>query len=435
MNERTNITDQGYSYGGKDYVYETRTNPVTNTPYQVAIESTAPTSTIQTSTAQRKEDISTMQKFDTMAATKGISTPNAVATNPNAPTPEKTPSDATPVEKVPATVAQPWDINKDDTPEAQAAKSAAKASIDALDKQVAEVNSTFDALKANAPAENQAVMDQIKAKFNKTRERMMLNQANLLGQHEKLGYSTGGNRYTQMQEAGILSNDANNNLIQLSELDSQEATAIMEAANARKKSDFDMLSTKLTQLDKINDNRTTILKNLNDYATTALKNATTLSKIAETENLQGFSDVGKKAQALAPLYLEQIKNMDAKQMEAFINQKAKDNGIKPDILKSAIISEKDAVTLDEAKLAKLKTPVKTTTPKTTKKTATQSKIDDVSSIIKDFQTQIKSRGWKGANPIAYKKYKDQLLAMYGISAVTELDKQMASLGIKVDNGK
>lgn len=432
--ERTNVTDKGYSFNGKNYVYETRKD-ANNNPYQVAIESTAPTSTIQTSTAQRKEDISTMQKFDTMAATKGISTPNAVATNQNAPTPEKTPSDATPVEKVPVSVAQPWDINKDDTPEAQAAKSAAKASIDALDKQVAEVNSTFDALKANAPAENQAVMDQIKAKFNKTRERMMLNQANLLGQHEKLGYSTGGNRYTQMQEAGILSNDANNNLIQLSELDSQEATAIMEAANARKKSDFDMLSTKLTQLDKINDNRTTILKNLNDYATTALKNATTLSKIAETENLQGFSDVGKKAQALAPLYLEQIKNMDAKQMEAFINQKAKDNGIKPDILKSAIISEKDAVTLDEAKLAKLKTPVKTTTPKTTKKTATQSKIDDVSSIIKDFQTQIKSRGWKGANPIAYKKYKDQLLAMYGISAVAELDKQMASLGIKVDNGK
>ena len=90
--ERTNVTDKGYSFNGKNYVYETRKD-ANNNPYQVAIESTAPTSTIQTSTAQRKEDISTMQKFDTMAATKGISTPNAVATNPNAPTPEKTPTD------------------------------------------------------------------------------------------------------------------------------------------------------------------------------------------------------------------------------------------------------------------------------------------------------------------------------------------------------
>ena len=42
MNERTNITDKGYSYGGKDYVYETRVNPVTNVSYQVAIEKPAP---------------------------------------------------------------------------------------------------------------------------------------------------------------------------------------------------------------------------------------------------------------------------------------------------------------------------------------------------------------------------------------------------------
>ena len=41
MNERTNITDKGYSYGGKDYVYETRVNPVTNVSYQVAIEKPA----------------------------------------------------------------------------------------------------------------------------------------------------------------------------------------------------------------------------------------------------------------------------------------------------------------------------------------------------------------------------------------------------------
>ena len=47
-----------------------------------------------------------------------------------------------------------------------------------------EANAYFDQLKANAPLENQIVMDQIKAKYNATREKMKQNH-NLIGLREK----------------------------------------------------------------------------------------------------------------------------------------------------------------------------------------------------------------------------------------------------------
>ena len=73
-----------------------------------------------------------------------------------------------------------------------------------------EANAYFDQLKANAPLENQIVMDQIKAKYNATREKMKQNQANLIGLREKSGYATGGARYTQNQQSGIMANEVNN---------------------------------------------------------------------------------------------------------------------------------------------------------------------------------------------------------------------------------
>jgi len=64
--ERTNVTDKGYSYGGKNYTYETRKD-ANNNPYQVAIESTTPTTTIQNTDAQRNADMKTQTSYDSLA--------------------------------------------------------------------------------------------------------------------------------------------------------------------------------------------------------------------------------------------------------------------------------------------------------------------------------------------------------------------------------
>jgi len=358
MNERTNITDQGYSYGGKDYVYETRTNPVTNTPYQVAIEKPASTpTTMQTTTAQRSTDMATQAKFDEIAKAKGISTPSysAVTQQTGSGTTEK------PVEKpteVKVEEVQPWTINKDDSPEVVASKNATKAIFESQQKMADEANTLLDQLKANAPIENQIVMDQIKAKYNATREKMKQNQANLMGLREKSGYATGGARYTQNQQSGIMANEVNNSLIQLSELDSQEATAIMEASQARKKGDMDTLKAKLEIFDKINDNKVTALKNLNDLVSKEATRVNAELKALEKAKLLGYANPSAYAKGIAPALAEESLGMNDAQLDAFVKEKAKETGLDETVLKSAILEKRTAL--------KKKATTKTSTAKTTK---------------------------------------------------------------------
>lgn len=349
MNERTNITDQGYSYGGKDYVYETRTNPVTNTPYQVAIEKTASTPTMQTTTAQRQADVKTQVKFDELAASKGMTTPagwgSAVYGDPTKPStitgydnPEAKALEAKTVETV-----QPWTPSKDDTPEITAAKNNLKSVYDSEQKKADEANTLFDQLKANAPIENQIVMDQIKAKYNATREKMKQNQENLMGLREKSGYATGGARYTQNQQSGIMANEVNNSLIQLSELDSQEATAIMEASQARKKGDMDTLKAKLEIFDKINDNKVTALKNLNDIVAKEATRVNAEQKATEKAKMMGYANPSAYAKGVAPALAEESLGMNDAQLDAFVKEKAKETGLDETVLKSAILEKRTAL--------------------------------------------------------------------------------------------
>lgn len=344
MNERTNITDQGYSYGGKDYVYETRTNPVTNTPYQVALEKTSTTPTIQTTTAQRNADVQTQMKFDEIAKQKGITTPSYSATTTATTTGTGTTEKPTDVKVETKTEeVQPWTINKDDAPEVVASKNATKAIFESQQKMADEANAYFDQLKANAPLENQIVMDQIKAKYNATREKMKQNQANLMGLREKSGYSTGGARYTQNQQSGIMANEVNNQLVQLSELDSQEATAIMEASQARKKGDWDALQSKMTILDKVNDNKITALKNLNDLVVKESKKVEAEIKATEKAKMLGYANVGAYAKGVAPAFAEESLSMNDTQLDAFIKEKATETGIDETVLKSAIVEKRNAL--------------------------------------------------------------------------------------------
>ena len=373
MNERTNITDKGYSYGGKDYVYETRVNPVTNVPYQVAVEKTATTPTIQTTTAQRNADVQTQVKYDALTKAKGLATtPTITGTS----TPDIKTEDAS---KVTSTQKKPEDaislyysqgitdpysiyskiLNSSDATvdyntvvktldtlkgdEKLTAESGYASQLRALDEDRIKVQQQFDEMKKNLSEENKRAIDSITAKFNVRRETLKQNMANLMGVHEKQGYATGGNRYTQMQQAGILTNDENNLVTRLGELDSQEQIALLEASQAKSTGDWDNLSNTLNQFDKINDNRVTILKNLSTLAETTNKKLEAEKKATEKANLMGFANVGAYAKNLAPTYAQETLNMSDAQLDEYIKTKAEELGIDATVLKSAVLEKRTAL--------------------------------------------------------------------------------------------
>lgn len=68
----------------------------------------------------------------------------------------------------------------------------------------------------------------------------------------------------------------------------------------------------------------------------------------------------------------------------------------------------------------------------TARVTAQNQANDIASAVVDFETQIKQRGWAGANPDAYNHYRSELISQYGATAALALDKAMADAGITVD---
>lgn len=374
MNERTNITDKGYSYGGKDYVYETRTNPVTGVPYQVALEKTATTPTIQTTTAQRNADVQTQVKYDALTKAKGLATTPTITgttTPTTTETPTTTTSTATPKKPEDAVslyysqgITDPYQIyskilNSNDATvdyntvvktldtlkgdQKLTAESGYASQLRALDEDRIKVQQQFDEMKKNLSEENKRAIDSITAKFNVRRETLKQNMANLMGVHEKQGYATGGNRYTQMQQAGILTNDENNLVARLGELDSQEQIALLEASQAKSKSDWDNLSNTLNQFDKINDNRVTILKNLSTIADNENKRVEAETKVLEKAKLLGYANPSAYAKGIAPALAEESLGMSDAQLDAFVKAKSTETGLDETVLRSAILEKRTAL--------------------------------------------------------------------------------------------
>lgn len=78
-------------------------------------------------------------------------------------------------------------------------------------------------------------------------------------------------------------------------------------------------------------------------------------------------------------------------------------------------------------------PTSTTKPQTATQ-VTAAKNNDIASAVLDFQNQMRTKNWKGANPNAYNYYKSELIKQYGASAALALDAAMKKAGIEVDYG-
>lgn len=384
------------------------------------------TPTIQTTTAQRSADSTTEQNYNNMMTAKGYTTApttttaqttapttgqNGQTTTPTATqngtqqngtaTPTKTPeqlidsyftqgytdpnviyskilnsSDGTvDLGAVTSRVAQ---LNSDVTASGTAQSN---AQLRKIDEDRANLDTQFATIKANSDATTQKYLDNITAKFDNLRAVLKSNTDQLLGAREKFNIATGGNRYTTNQSEGLLTNDQNNYVLKLGELASQESELVMQATQAKTKGEWDMLTSYMGQIDKLNDNKTATLKGLSDSLDKSIKQKQAEAKVTQAAGLMGYSDPTKLAQGIAPYILEATQTMNPEQMDAYINQKATEYGVKPDVLKSAILGANNNNMMDEAKLKKLQTPPKTTVKKTGTGTKKLGKFDVIDKYL------------------------------------------------------
>lgn len=75
---------------------------------------------------------------------------------------------------------------------------------------------------------------------------------------------------------------------------------------------------------------------------------------------------------------------------------------------------------------------KPTTPTIKKPTVTQTRNDDITTVLDTLEKVRTTKNQYGIDPTSYQYYKSQLVAEYGSAAAVELDKQLAAKGLKVD---
>lgn len=220
-----------------------------------------------------------------------------------------------------------------------------------LDTDWANTESQFTKLKAQMDNENQLAVNSIMATFGARRDQLKNSYESLRSSREKFGYQTGGFQYTGNQMQGLLSNDEQNYIMKLSQLDAEEKQLLLQASQAKTKNDWEYLSQTMTAYNKNQDQRKETLKTLLQVATDQNKQVATANSLQSlTTNQQNFVESSSMAWAD-----EYNKLGDEVSKTNYLNKIAKESNLSPTVIKSAILTQgakNTKTSLEEQKLKK-----------------------------------------------------------------------------------
>lgn len=360
-----------------------------NTAVKAVNDAYVPRSTIQNTQSQRNKDLKTQNRFtDVMNNRAGVTTPTTpTATVPTGTTtPTVTPAATTAAGGATATPAPTIPNGSTAPPVAVTDPSIQPAPVATVVNSVKNTDGTFTNTMSDGTtqmesgiqnAERQyqsnvtsqlASLDTDKAMFDSKIDRLLASNNNLykstlssikstmqsrkdsLGQsygrlqavREKAGYQTDSFRYTPTHAEGLVTNDENNYIMQLAQLDAEEEALVLNAITAKQTKDWDALDTQMEMYDTMQTKKTTLLGNL---LTTAQSQNNRIEAEAAIERelaeklaaSKSGDDAVKRAMAVAPVIAKAIANMSQEEAVAYVIKKAEEMGIDSDILRSQVI--------------------------------------------------------------------------------------------------
>lgn len=239
------------------------------------------------------------------------------------------------------------------TPEQEKTMSAANDFKAILEEQTRMVTQRYEETKARASAENQLLIDTVKSKFDRLRNKMLDSNSRLLSQIEKNNYTSESFRYTPVQAAGTLFQAEQEGIDRLRALDEEENIALLKAAQAKSQQEHDALANYLGQIDKINQQRLNVLKEQSDIALQIDKSISESKTVTSDGSIMPKStkDQIDVAKNLAPFLLSQVSGLDITAQENFFKSQADKFGVPQELLKSAT-EEYRTERLDKTKTTK-----------------------------------------------------------------------------------
>lgn len=245
------------------------------------------------------------------------------------------------------------------TPEAGIAYDRDQAVSAAKDKAQTQTNyatTTLDNLKKISDATTQALIESIKQTYAARIDAMNDSNSRVLAAKTSEGIRSGRARYASGLQEGILSDEEQQGISRVGQLQGEMLTLIQQAQSAQNENDLKLFNERMDDLDKIDKNLQSTVQNLQKNATdqlTLLQNKAKAEADAAKAAQQAALDKSKRA---APGIAEQLNALpDAKSKAAFLQEYSDQSGIPLDVLMGDIQSynndqAKDALTAQKTKL-------------------------------------------------------------------------------------
>lgn len=336
------------------------------------------TKTIQSTTGQRTKDLRTQTRFNEVMQSRntGVPTPTLPNASGGTPTPVTTPNNqssrigtgATPTPDInnpaptPAASIVSSTQNDDGTytnmmsdgstkiesgiqyAERQYNEQANKQ-LSALDEQKRIFDTKIDRLLKSNNALYNSTISSIKSTFDVRRDQLGQSFDRLKQTREKAGYQTDSFRYTPTHAEGLVTNDENNYINDLADLDAQEEGLILQAIQAKEAKDWEALDAQMKMYDTLNQQKTTLYAQLLTAAQTQNRRIEEEARIErELAEKAAATPISAGAAALAanvaPVLAKEIDKLTQDEAVAFLEKKAKELNVDVNILRSAVIDRR-----------------------------------------------------------------------------------------------
>lgn len=325
--DRTNVTDTGYTFGGKDYQKETRLDAFNN-PYTVdVVKGSAPAfntvpnvSTTTVSNENKKKQAANMlSTVNQMTESRGQKSDGVSVKNPDGtlvtdnyqePT---LPMNASPIYGTVNGVANRIiGYNQSDLKTGSQTPTYfdSNSSTPAQSPEDQQMNAILDQIKATTDANTARQVSAIQQRFEMLRQQQkQINAGQEAGIKNALlmGGVTGkgsSSQYAPISSEGIVTAQLNYGVQQLAELDSKEQDLINEAQRAGESQNFQILEKKLAMIEKTKAAKDEVAKKLNEKiaeqtakAREAMIQSTRDNALADLF-AQGVTDPGELLKAL-----------------------------------------------------------------------------------------------------------------------------------------
>lgn len=203
--------------------------------------------------------------------------------------------------------------------------------------QIDYATSTLDSIKAQSDAATSALIDSITQTYGARIALMNDSNSRVLAAKDQEGIRSGRARYASGLQEGILSDEEQQGVARVAQLQGAMLSAIAAAQQAQNQEDLTLFNSRMTSLNTISDNLQTQVQSLQTNAYNQLK-AMQDQQTADINNAKTQQQMAlDKAKAVAPAITEQLAALTDDSARAdFLQEYSKQSGLSMDVLLGAV---------------------------------------------------------------------------------------------------